>query len=148
MPTTMTIIALTTGAAAVAAGAVLAVPALATGTTQTTGQTTGTAQADSRAQAPPLAGIMGKIDANGKIRYTKNIVSVSKPRRGVYCLRVRKNNITRTAPQGTAVNYARVVSIIAGSHPQCGNRTDTYRVSVYNAETHKTQDSAFYITVP
>ncbi|MEV5575081.1 hypothetical protein AB0L06_34010 [Spirillospora sp. NPDC052269] len=130
MPGTTTTLALAAGAAMLAGGAALALPTQAAGP---------------GVKAPITA--YANVTANGRIKWGWGIGSVTKPSAGIYCVRANRADISKTFPEATAVNYGRVVSIIAEPHKDCGNRNDTYRVTVYNADTRKVTDGGFYITV-
>ncbi|WP_242909246.1 hypothetical protein [Actinomadura terrae] len=137
MPTTTASLALAAGVAALAAGAALAVPALVDGT----------------AQAAPLTdtadvGTRGTINADGTVRNQKDILAVTRPARGVYCVRTGRADVSRTNPVGTSTDYGRVVTIIAARHSQCRDRADTYRVVVFNSDTKQVVNGAFHIVVP
>ncbi|RJL30114.1 hypothetical protein [Bailinhaonella thermotolerans] len=110
-----------------------------------------TAGAAAAADAPPAADaphaqVAGVIHANGAIKYAKNIVSVSRPAVGVYCVHTNMD-VTRTVPSATPWYTGRIVSASVDPSAQCGNRTDTVRVVVTDSAGRR-ENSAFSLILP
>ncbi|MFB4277341.1 MULTISPECIES: hypothetical protein [unclassified Nonomuraea] len=119
------------------AGAALALAAVALPST--------VAHADTFA---PYARAAGYVYAGGALAHGKNIVSVSKPQAGYYCVKVSdKIDLTTAVVSVTPIDPGKMAGAYLGLSGYCSSAAQTVRVVISNPSGAKI-DGAFYLFIP
>ncbi|MEO3873415.1 hypothetical protein ABGB18_31780 [Nonomuraea sp. B12E4] len=89
----------------------------------------------------------GAISGDGVIAHHHGLVSVTRVRAGVYCVRTELSDVRRAIALGTARPWGRVVTTLTTPHSECDNRQDTIRVTVAD-HNRAAVDGDFTIALP
>ncbi|MEV4430578.1 hypothetical protein ACN9M0_35770 [Streptomyces sp. R-07] len=97
----------------------------------------------------PYARAAAKVSAGGTLTDSKNVTSVSRPRAGVYCVKITDPDIDlRKAAVLATVNgiKIRMISVNNAPDPACGNAADAVTVYTFYADG-TSSDAPFTLTV-
>jgi hypothetical protein len=85
---------------------------------------------------------------SGTLKHGKNIVSVSNPSTGVYCVKVsNKIDLSNAVASATGVYDRRMVTVLLLPSSDCGNAANTARVLVFDGNGNKT-NGTFMLFIP
>ncbi|MER5321680.1 hypothetical protein [Streptosporangium roseum] len=108
------------------------------------------APATAQAAEPwPHAQAAAAVQPDGTLSYGKNIVSVSRPIGGVYCVTVGKDiDLSKAAVQVTSWgDIGKTSGVWTTPHARCNNATDAIMVLFRTAATQANADSQFFLTI-
>lgn len=104
-----------------------------------------------QAAAPsPYAEAAAAVNTNGTLAYGKDIVSVTRPSLGRYCITTGSDiDLSTAAVQVTLRGTLnRTYAAWTTPRPECDNRADTVTVAINTSNTVTAVDGAFFLTIP